>query len=272
MITSAIITFRETLEVVLVIGIILAYLYEIKRKDYNKFVWSGVISGLVLSVITAFIFKFFIGEFEGRAEQIFEGASMFVAAILLTYMIFWMIKKSYVKELQEKVSKKIEMEHKIGLFFLSLVAVLREGVETVIFLGAANFVSKENNIIGALIGIVIALILGYLFFFSIKRINLKVFFGITSILLILFAAGLVAHGIHEFQEATLLPLTIEHVWDTNNIINENSNLGGILKSLFGYNGDPSLLEVISYFGYLVFVILIYRKKIVRLKFRRLINN
>ena len=261
MLTSAIITFRETLEVVLVIGIILAYLYEIKRKDYAKFVWFGVISGLVLSVITAFIFKFFIGEFEGKAEQIFEGISMFAAAILLTYMIFWMMKKSHVKEIRENVSKKVEMEHELGLFFLSLVAVLREGVETVIFLGAANFVSKENNLIGALIGIVSALILGYLFFFSIKRIDLKLFFNITSILLTLFAAGLIAHGVHEFQEASLLPITIEHVWDTNNIINENGNFGGILKSLFGYNGDPSLLEIISYFGYLVFSIFIYKKNV-----------
>ena len=82
-----------------------------------------------------------------------------------------------------------------------------------------------------------------------KRLNVRTFFRVTSVLLILFAAGLVAHGVHELQEAGVLPIIIEHVWDINYILDEKSTLGSILKALFGYNGNPSLLETVSYAAY-----------------------
>ncbi len=268
MIQSFIITFRETLEVALIVGIILGYLVRIKQTKYNNIVYLGVISGIVASIIGALLFTALAGGFTGRAEKIFEGMTMLIGALLLTTMILWMMKQKHIaRELEHRVDAELTEAHKFGLFLLVFVAVLREGIETVIFLGAASFVSVNNNIIGALAGIIAAILLGYAIFVGSMKINIKKFFNITSILLILFAAGLVAYGVHELQEATIIPMVIEHVWDLNPpvnsdgsypILHENGYIGGLLKGLFGYNGNPSLIEVLSYFIYLVFVFALWR--------------
>ena len=113
----------------------------------------------------------------------------------------------------------------------------------------------------------ITLVLGYFIFVGSKKINIKAFFNATSVILVLFAAGLTAHGVHEFQEAKILPTYVEHVWDINPEVNpdgtypalhENGYIGSILKGLLGYNGNPSLLEVISYIAYIVLVIILWR--------------
>ena len=268
MIESFIITFRETLEVALIVGIILSYLVRTKQTRYNNVVYVGVAFGIVASIIGAFLFNYLAGGFSGRAEEIFEGIIMLVGAFLLTTMILWMMKQKHIAvELEQKVATKIAETYKLGLFLLVFAAVLREGIETVIFLGAASFVSTNNNLVGALIGIIVAIFLGYLIFVGSMKINIKKFFNITSILLILFAAGLVAHGVHEMQEANIIPTLIEHVWDINPLVNpdgsypfmhEKGYIGSILKGLFGYNGDPSLIEILSYLTYLVIVFVLWK--------------
>lgn len=146
MVTSFLITFRETLEAVLVVGIVLAYLVRIKQLDYKKFVWWGVFLGLLVSIITAIIFVGLFGGLSGRTEEIFEGSLMFIAAFLLTTMILWMTKQGrYVDQaLEERVSHEISEQHSVGIMALVFFAVLREGVETIIFLGAATGVERAN--------------------------------------------------------------------------------------------------------------------------------
>ena len=268
MIESFIITFRETLEVSLIVGIILGYLVKTKQIKYNKIIYLGVASGIVASIIGALLFNYLAGGFTGRTEEIFEGITMLVGALLLTTMILWMMKQKHIaKELEHKISLKIAETYKLGLFLLVFVAVLREGIETVIFLGAASFVSTNNSVFGALAGIISAIFLGYAIFIGSMKINIKMFFNITSILLILFAAGLVAHGVHEFQEAGAIPTVIEQVWDINPPVNpdgsypllhEKGHIGSILKGFFGYNGDPSLIEALSYLAYLIAVFILWR--------------
>jgi len=268
MIESFIITFRETLEAALIVGIILSYLARTKQTRYNNVVYTGIASGIVVSIIGAFLFNYLAGGFTGRAEKIFEGIIMLVGAFLLTTMIFWMMKQKHVaRELEHKVAAKITEMYKAGLFLLVFAAVLREGIETVIFLGAASFVSTNNNLIGAFVGIIAAIFLGYAIFIGSMKIDIRKFFNITSIILILFAAGLVAHGVHEFQEAKLIPTVIGSVWDINPLINpdgtypllhENGYIGSIAKGLFGYNGNPSLIEVLSYLAYLIIVFLLWK--------------
>ncbi len=259
MIQSLIITFRETLEVALIVGIILSYLVRIKQTKYNNAVYMGVIFGVFASIIGAWLFINLAGGFTGRAEQIFEGVTMLVGALLLTTMILWMMKQKHItQELEQSVTAKLNEAHKFGLFSLVFTAVLREGIETVIFLGAASFTSASNNLLGALAGITAAIFLGYAIFVGSMKINLKKFFNITSILLILFAAGLVAHGVHEFEEAGIIPIVIEHVWDINSILNEDGFIGSILKGLFGYNSNPSLIEILSYFIYIISVVVFWK--------------
>ena len=268
MVPGFIITFREALEAALIVGIVLSYLARIHQTGYNRLVYFAVVSGIVASVLGALVFTHIAGGFSGRAEEIFEGFVMLIGAVLLTTMILWMMKQKHVaRELEEKVAAEVGSAHRFGLFFLVFFAILREGIETVIFLGASGFASGNSSLIGAILGILAAVLLGYAIFVGSMKINLKRFFNVTSILLVLFAAGLVAHGIHELQEAGVVPIVIEHVWDINPALNpdgsypfihEKGFLGGLLTGLFGYNGNPSLLEVLSYWGYLALVFFLWR--------------
>ena len=259
MIAEFIITFRETLEAALIVGIVLGYLNRTKQTKYNNIVYIGIVSGLMASILGSIIFINLAGGFTGRAEEIFEGVTMLIGALLLTTMILWMMKQRHISiKLEHKVEREIHEAHKFGLFFLVFIAVLREGIETVIFLGAASFVSTGNSLTGSLAGIAAAVLLGYAIFVGSMKIDLKKFFNITSVLLILFAAGLVAHGIHEFEEAGIIPIVVEHVWDINSILNENGLVGSMLKGLFGYNGNPSLIEVLSYIIYVISVLIFWK--------------
>lgn len=263
MIPSFIIAFRETLEAALVVGIVLGYLARVRQTRYNSVIYVGVAAGIVASVIGALLFNAIAGGFTGRSEEIFEGITMLVGAALLTTMILWMMGQRHIAaELEKKVAVQLGGARRFGLFALVFVAVLREGIETVIFLGAASFASIGNSLVGALVGITAAVILGYAIFVSSRKVNIKMFFNATSVLLILFAAGLVAYGVHELQEARVLPVLVEHVWDINPMVvvegtyplmHENGYVGSVLKGLFGYNGNPSLLEVLSYLAYLLTV-------------------
>ncbi|HIJ98446.1 TPA: FTR1 family protein [archaeon] len=253
-----VITFRETLEAALVVGIILVYLIKTENTKYNKFVWGGTFSAIVGSGVAAFLFSRFAGGFTGATEQIFEGATMFAAALLLTTMIFWMLKQKHLiaEHIRAQLSKHIEMEYEIGIFALAFVMVLREGVETVIFLNATAFIGQFDFLSGIL-GIIVAVGLGFVIFAGIKRIDLKNFFSVTSVLLILFAAGLVAHGVHEFEEAGVVNPIKTPVYNINHILDEKGVVGSFLKALFGYNGNPSLMEVLSYLGYIGLIAIVY---------------
>ncbi len=256
MVSALIITLRETLEAALVVGIILAYLNKVVSPKAKKFVWQGVLVGVIFSALVAFLFETYFGGFVGKSEELYEGVTMLVAAGLLTWMILWMMKQrnSIKKNIEAKVDAHVSKNYYFGLFLLSFVAVVREGVETVIFLQGARIQAEAEGVqvlMGALLGIFVAIVISYILFKGIAKIPLRKFFTFTTVLLILFAAGLVAHGVHEFQEAGVLATYNEHLWDLNSILNEKSGLGEFLKHLFGYNANPSFEEVVVYFAYLI---------------------
>jgi len=263
MIESFLVTSRETLEASLVVGIVLAYLNKTNNQNYKKTVYYGIIFGILASILSAFVFTFFSDGFAGIAEQIFEGTTMLIAAFLLTTMILWMMQQRHIaKDIEGKVEGHLmnlqPLFSHIGIFMLISAAIIREGVETVIFLNAINYASGIN-FIGGTLGIIAAVLVGYLFFVSTKKINLKKLFNISSVLLILFAAGLVARSFHEFQESKLVNGIITPLFDINNVLNEKGFIGSFLKGMFGYNASPSLLEVIAYGSYLVLIFYLYRR-------------
>ena len=138
-----------------------------------------------------------------------------------------------------------------ALFVVAFLAVFREGIELALFLLAARLASNPvQTLTGALLGLASATVLGWILFTSSGKLSLRGFFGATNILLIVFAAGMVGLGIHELNEAGFIPAIVEHVWDLNPILNEQSELGLVLKALVGYNGNPSLTSVVSYWVYL----------------------
>jgi high-affinity iron transporter len=258
MLAALLITFREGLEAALIVGIVLGYLKKTGHMDRQGGVWWGVAAALGVSVVAALAMQAVGARFQGRAEQIFEGATMLLAAGVLTWMVFWMQAQGRrIKgELEEGVQKAVAAEQGWALFGLAFIAVVREGIETVLFLSAATFSSSPGQTLtGGLVGLAAAVAVGWALFAASGRLNIRRFFQVTSVLLIVFAAGLAAHGVHEFQEAGLLPIFVEHVWDINHILDENGTLGLVLKSLFGYNGNPSLMEVISYVGYFAAILL-----------------
>ena len=254
MFPSYLLSLREGIEAALIIGIVLGALRQMHRTDFSSAVWIGVISASALSVLAGVLLTVLGLSFDGQAEQIFEGITMLLAAGVLTWMIFWMSRqaRNIKGELESGVHKAAFEGGKRGLFALAFLAVLREGIELALFLVASVFASDvQQTLIGAFLGLGTAILLGWSLFATTVRLDLHRFFQVTGFLLILFAAGLVAHGVHEFNEAGLIPSVIEHVWDVNPILDEKATLGSMLKALFGYNGNPSLTEVLAYFTYFV---------------------
>ncbi len=261
MLPSYLLSLREGIEAALIVGIVLGALRQMRRTDLSSSVWFGVFIASALSVLAGILLTVLGLSFEGRAEEIFEGVTMLFAAGVLTWMIFWMSRqaRNIKGELESGVHKAAFEGGKRGLFALAFLAVFREGIELALFLVASIFASDvQQTLIGAFLGLGTAILLGWSLFATTVRLDLRRFFQVTGFLLILFAAGLVAHGVHEFNEAGLIPAVIEHVWDVNPILNENTTLGSMLKALFGYNGNPSLTEVLAYFIYFVAVFISLR--------------
>jgi high-affinity iron transporter len=249
---AALLTTREGLEASLIVGIVLAYLAKTDNRRHFNTIWLGTAAAVAASIATGAALFFTVGELEGRAEQVFEGAAMLSAVAVLTWMIFWMRKQAVniKRELESRLAGAIAAGSAVGLASVVFFAVLREGWETALFLFAISESSSPLvTTIGAAVGLVISVTLGVALYMGSRRLNLRQFFTATGVLLIVFAAGLLAHGIHEFQEAGILPTMIEHVWDTNAVVSEGSTVGEFLKTLFGYNANPSLLEVVAWASY-----------------------
>jgi len=260
MIISLIIALRETLEAALIVGIILSYLTKLEAPAYKRYVFYGIIAGVLTSILGAIAFNATTEGFSGTSEAIFEGIVMIIGSLMISTMILWMMRQSNrMGNLHEKVDLEIKESHKWGIFSLVFISILREGIELVIFLTAATFDTGENSFLGAIIGMILAILLGYAIYKGSIRFDLKKFFMWTGIFLIFVAAGLLAHGIHELQEAGMFPIVIEHIYDVNSILDEKGTLGNFLKGLFGYNGNPALLETIAYGLYLLIAGILWKR-------------
>jgi len=266
MLTSFLLAWREGLEIALIVGIIFGALYRFKREDLFVTVELGIASAIATSLVVAIALNIMGASFEGDSEAIFEGVMMWMAAGLLTWMILWMqARAAQIKNLIQEDVRLASRAGKLSIFVLVFVAVVREGIELAFFLTASVFTSNlSQTLLGAVGGLALALLMGWGLYRATIRLNLRSFFRVTSILLIFFAAGLVAHGTHEFNEVGFIPGIIEPLWDVNNILPEDSLVGQVAKTLFGYNGNPTLTEVISYLMYFAALYLAARPRKVSL--------
>ena len=254
------ITFRESLEAALIVAIVAAYLVKTNRQHLNKYLWIGTILAIVTSIAIGIILAVIYGGLEGTAEQVFEGTSGILAAIVLTYMIFWMARHS--REIKEHLQKKVDIAvskgYLLGLAAVSFVAVVREGIETVLFLTATAVQDTLATLIGAAAGILIVLVLAMFTMKRIYNIDLNKFFKYSSIVLVIFAAGLLGFGIHEFIEVgeglgVDFGFWGQNAFDINPILDEKGIIGSILKGLVGYDGNPEILRVFGYIAYWIVI-------------------
>lgn len=260
MFSAFLITFRETLEAALVIGLILTFLSKTGQTKFTSYVWRGIIAGVGIAVILAAGLEFFYGGLTGRVEKISEGVLMFVTAGFLTWMILWVHKqKDVAKKIREKVSFHAQEGYGLGIFFLVVTSVFREGTETVLYLKASSLVGQTNQFVGAMLGVGGALAVGFVLYKWALRVNLSLVFTITSVFLLLFAAGLVAHGVHEFQEIGILPIfSFDPIINLSRILDHESTFGSFLRVLFGYTSKPTALEAVSYTTYILFILWLKR--------------
>lgn len=206
MISVLFITLREALEASLVVGIILAYLSRTNALKEKKSVWLGVLGGAIFSFVFAYLFQKYIGEFEGVYEELYEGVTMIIASVLVSWMLYWMLKnrKTFKTDMESKIGGHLSNNSRFGIFFLSFVAVMREGVEAAMFLQGARIefgVQGLDVIYGTILGIGAAVLLSWLLFKGILKFSLKYFFNVSAVLLIIFAADLFVNGILELMEA-----------------------------------------------------------------------
>jgi high-affinity iron transporter len=199
---------REGFEASLIVGIVLAFLNRAGRREAFWPVWLGTLSALAISVAAAVVLFAVGAELEGRSEALFEGVGMLAAAGLLTWMIFWMRRQARTirRELEQQVEHALATGSALALALVAFVAVLREGVETALFLfGSVEGANKLVASTSAAIGLALAVVLGYLFYRGSARLDLRRFFTVTSVLLLLFAGWLVVSGLEELSEAGVLP-------------------------------------------------------------------
>jgi high-affinity iron transporter len=248
---------REGFEVTLLVAIVIAYLVKIERRQDIRQVWYGVGAALLVSLAVGGILFATAGGLEGRAEQIFEGTAMWVAVGFLTYMILWMRRESrnVARSIRQGIDSAVAKGGSLALVSLVFVMALREGIETVLFVFGITRTSEPLQVaFGAALGIAGAVALGYAVYAGGKRINLGTFFKVTGVFLILVAAGLLAHGVAEFQEAGLLP-TIMPLWDVSSspVLGEGTIASDFLTAFFGWDPEANLLELFAWFTYVVVV-------------------
>jgi len=261
MLATLVIFLREGVEASMIIAILLAYLNRIGRRDHFRDVFIGVGAALLLATAGGAVAYETIRSYDGsRVQTIFETITFLVAATVLTYMTFWMRNhaRSLSKELRARAEAALDGRARWGLGLLAFQAVGREGLETVVFTLAIIFsTSAAGALTGAVIGLAGALCIAFVIYRLGHRLNLSRFFTVIGVLLIFFAAGLLANAVENLQQLGWLPVLEEPMWHSGRLLSENSALGDVLHSFFGYSDAPTPLQLLVYVAYLAIAALTY---------------
>ncbi|MDO6497512.1 FTR1 family iron permease [Photobacterium sanguinicancri] len=267
MLASFLITLREGLEAFLLVGIALSYLAKLNARQYNKYIYLGVFVGLLLSLAVAVVFQVVVDQFSNELYRNYLMAGILTfATVVLTYMAIWMQNqaKNQVAQMQQDVSDMVSSGNLFGLVFLSLLAVLREGFETILFFSAlmySNFgeFSTQDALIGAVAGLLLSLAIVWLMLRTTRNVPLRSFFRWTSLLIIVIAAGLLSSAVNMLQAAHVLPVLHAQLFDISHILDDRGVFGTFLRALFGYNSSPGLLQLAVWGGYMVTFIFFWNR-------------
>lgn len=262
--TALLIMVREGFEGALVVAIVFAYLRRLDRTDLAVPVWLGVAAAVVVSLVVGVVVNQTIGSLEGVQRLRAFAAISLVAAGVLTWMIFWMRRQSRLikGELEEKVDAALARSNAgFALAGVAFVAVLREGIEAALFLlAAATSSSGRDVLIGGLIGLAIACALALLVYAGGRRIPLALFFKITAVVLIVFAAGLLSKVVLNLQAAhDLSSFNLNGVYDVRSVtwLTNESESGKFLTAMLGWDPRPSIEQVVIWFAYAIPVTLAF---------------
>ena len=265
LVPSLLITFREALEAALIVAIMVTYLKKVGKSELARYAYLGSLAAVVISLVLGVGIQMVYGGMNKVTAEFFEGVTSLTAVAVLTYMIFWMTKhsKNIRGELEEKLDIAVSQGELYSIVSLAFVAVFREGLETVLFLTTTFVQDAAGTILGVIAGTAIVLVLAVLLMEGTYQLDIKKFFGYTSILLIVFSAGLAGYGVHELIEAGEnlgydFGVMGQKPYDLNPPVNpdgtypmlhEKGGVGSIMKALVGYDGNPEWLRIIVYLGY-----------------------
>lgn len=265
MLSTAIIALREGLEASLIVGILVAYLVKTERRHLLRALWSGVFLAITASLAFGAFLSYTSAELTTQGEELFAGVTALTAVGLVTWMVFWMKRTArHLKgQLEGQMSTAI-LGGPLALAAAAFFAVVREGLETSLFI-YANFKtvsSTPSATIGLLLGLGVAIALGYLIYRSSIKINLGKFFTYTGTALVVVAAGVLSYGIHEYQELGWLPGPDFFIWDVTSWIPKDSLVASVLGGTIGFDTTTSWLQFIVWASYLATVLSLYLKRVV----------
>ena len=267
--TSGLLTgLREGVEAALILAIICAYLAKTGNKRHFPKIFLGAGLAIALSVLLGVGIYVTVGSFQEPYEQLFEAATLILAAGVVTWMLFWMRRqaRSVRGELHAAVDRALDDGSAIALAFLAFVAVIREGVETSLFLvGQVASASAEGGemwvVIGAVIGLLIAAVIGVGFYHGSRRLNLATFFRWTGVALVFIAAGLLSHAVHELIEIGVITVGTQTLFDLSSVLPHDeeggSLIGQFLAALFGYTSTPEVTTFVVWLSYVVIVLTLF---------------
>ncbi|MFJ1731670.1 MULTISPECIES: iron uptake transporter permease EfeU [unclassified Streptomyces] len=255
MFSNYLIGLREGLEASLVVCILIAYLVKTGRRDALKPVWAGIAVAVLLALGFGSALEFGSQELTFEAQEALGGSLSVIAVGLVTWMVFWM--RRTARHLKAELHGKLDAALAMGtgaLVATAFLAVGREGLETALFVWASVHAAGDGTprpLIGVLLGIATAVALGWLFYRGALRINLAKFFTWTGGMLVVVAAGVLAYGFHDLQEADWLPGLTDKAFDVSGTIPPDSWYGTLLKGVFNFQPDPTVLQVTVWLLYLV---------------------
>jgi high-affinity iron transporter len=261
-IPTFVIFLREGVEASIIVAILLSYLDQIGQRRHFRDVFIGVAAALVVMLAGGIAAFLAIRTYAGStAQTVFETVTYLVAAAVLTYMTFWMQAHSRTMsaELQRRSEDALEGRTRWGLGLLAFQAVGREGLETMVFTLAIVFASTNQAptaarghglLLGAVLGLLVALGIAYAIFKLGKRLNLGLFFRIIGVVLMVFAAGLLVDAVENMQQLGWLPFLDHTLWNSSSYLSESSSIGDVFHSLLGYADHPTVLQAIVWVTYL----------------------
>jgi high-affinity iron transporter len=259
---------REGLEASLVVVILIAYLVKSDRRTLLPRVWTGIALAIAVSLAFGALLTWGPRRLTFEAQEAIGGSLSIIAVGFVTWMVFWMA--GHARGLSGELRGKVDAAagaSAISLVLMAALAVGREGLETALFLWAATQAVSDNNgststpLLGALLGILTAVAMGYAFYKGVLKINLSKFFTWTGAILIVVAAGVLAYGFHDLQEARILPGLDNRAFDISGTLDPNSWLGTLLKGTFNFQPDPTWLQVLAWLAYLVPTLTIFLRRV-----------